>query len=118
MDVKIDVTEKSGLSIVNISGRIDSFSADDLKEAFNGIVKKKSRQILLLLTKLKYIDSSGIGSFMTFAKLIQANGGTVKLAEAPPQIQQVFELLSLDQVLDIYPTRQEALEDFNSEPSV
>lgn len=114
MAVRIDISEKKDIVILKITGKVDSFSVDDLKNGFSRIMKKGKTNILVNMKDLNYIDSRGIGSIVSFAKWVDTIGGEMKIAEMGSNIRQVFNLLSFDQLFSIYETETDALSSFQA----
>ncbi len=70
----------------------------------------KGRHIVLDLSSLTFIDSSGLGAFLFCIKRLQKNGGDLKLCGINKPVRILFEMVRLHQILDIYGTRDEALD--------
>lgn len=113
MALKYTLSLKKDILIVSIAGRVDSFGADDLREAFSQVLSKKKNKVLVQMGALDYIDSKGVGAIVTFVKLIRERGGTVKIAETRPNVRHIFNLLSLNRLLDFYTQTDEALAAFD-----
>ena len=115
MALQIDITEKGGVTILKIIGKVDSFTHTELNNSFDRVMKKRKKNILLIMKDMNYIDSVGIGSIIRFTKWVAKIGGALKIAEMQPNIRQVFRLLSYDQILLIYDSEAEAIRSFSEE---
>jgi stage II sporulation protein AA (anti-sigma F factor antagonist) len=112
MALKITISEERDIVILELEGRIDSFSIDDLNDGFDRAMKTGQENILLILRDLEYINSRGIGALMSFFKWVKKVGRMVKIAEVPLNIMQVLNLLGLDGLTLIYDSASDAIESF------
>ena len=112
MALEINIYEENGIVSMEISGKIDSITFTELKKGFDQTMKQGKKNILLNMRDLSYIDSTGIGAVLSFAKWIDRIGGKLKIAEMQPKIKEVFNLLSFDRILDIYDSASEAKKTF------
>ena len=110
MTLRITITEEKDTVIMAPAGRIDSFSIEELQEGFEQVKEMRKSNIILLLRDLEYINSRGIGAFLSFFKWIKDVGGVVRLAEVPPNIMELLNLLGLEGLAKVYPTLPRAVE--------
>ena len=110
MTLQITITEEKDMAIVELAGKVDGFSAAELQQGFKHVREMGKREIILLLKGLEYIDSRGIGAFLSFFKAIKDGGGRVRLAEAPPNILELFNVLGVEDLAEVYPSLEQALE--------
>jgi anti-sigma B factor antagonist len=113
MAIQTEIGHENGIVILAISGKIDSFSLDDLNAAFNTVMKKGGKKILLDMKGLRYINSKGIGSLISFLKWVEKIGGAVRLADVHSNIKETFQILGLERVLPLYDSLAEAMESFD-----
>jgi anti-sigma B factor antagonist len=71
-------------------------------------------ELVLDLSRLRFVDSSGLGAFISCLRKLNAKGGDVKLCGMSKQVRAVFELVRLHRVFDICGTREEAVRMFQS----
>ena len=69
-------------------------------------------KIILDLTRLHFIDSTGIGLIRFWHEELSSSGGQFKLCSLTKQVFSVFELIKLDRILNIFNTREEAFRSF------
>jgi anti-sigma B factor antagonist len=115
MTLRITITEEKDTVIMAPAGRIDSFAIDELQEGFEQVKETGKSNIILLLKDLEYINSRGIGAFLSFFKWIKQVGGMVRLAEVPPNIMELLNLLGLDGLAKVYPSLPRAVENSKRE---
>jgi anti-sigma B factor antagonist len=64
------------------------------------------------LSRLRFVDSSGLGAFISCLRKVNAKGGDVKLCGMSKQVRAVFELVRMHRIFDIYGTKEEAVRGF------
>jgi anti-sigma B factor antagonist len=87
-----------------LTGRLDAVSQLEVKTAFKERVQKGGVTLLVDLSAVTFIDSSGLAALVSGYKLAREGGGTLKLAGMTRQVQSVFALTRLDRVFEISPT--------------
>ncbi|MDF7823990.1 STAS domain-containing protein [Pontiellaceae bacterium B12227] len=65
---------------------------------------------VLDLGKLTFLDSSGLGTLLACMRRIRAAGNRLALCTLQPTVQSIVELVHLKRVIDIYETREQAVE--------
>jgi anti-sigma B factor antagonist len=64
------------------------------------------------LSRLRFVDSSGLGAFISCLRRLNATGGDVKLCGMSKQVRAVFELVRMHRIFDIHGTKEEAVRAF------
>ena len=101
--------EKVGdVQVVSLRGRLDLSATPKFQEFLLQLIAQGEHHILLDCKDLKYVSSSGLGTFVAVGKRC-GNDGKLVFASLSPNIRQVFELVHFDRFFDIYPDRNEAL---------
>jgi anti-sigma B factor antagonist len=109
-NVKVTVrTATDSISIVDIRGEVSAFAEDALMDAYTQATSAGARVIILNLSGLEYMNSSGIGLLVTL--LIRANRQKQRLLTygLSEHYQKIFELTRLNEAIGIYKTEAEAL---------
>ena len=104
-------TVKDGIHIVTVTApRIDSAIAIQFKEEMRLLTEHGPDRVVLDLSAVEFIDSSGLGAIVAAMK--QLDGGRrLDLAALTPVVQRVFSLTRMDTVFRIYPSTRAALSD-------
>lgn len=66
------------------------------------------------LSRLRFVDSSGLGAFISCLRKLNAKGGDVKLCGMSKQVRAVFELTRMHRIFDIFGSREEAVQAFQT----
>lgn len=91
---------------------LDAGNTAEFKRDVTPVVEASAR-IVFDLSKLRFIDSSGLGAFLSCLRKANARGGDVKLCCMSRQVRTVFELVRLHRILDIQETREAAVAAFS-----
>lgn len=87
--------------------RIDARSAPDLKETIGSFVHGGSEWIVLDLSEVEFIDSSGLGAVVSALKLLGRKGDLV-ISGAREPVLALFRITRMDKVFRLFPTTDEA----------
>lgn len=111
--MQIDTQKHDDILIVRLDGRlVAGTGAQQLEEAINRFVADDHEKILLDLSAVQRIDSSGIGELMQGRKLAQRFGCDLRLLNVEGQVHHVLEIGQLLPLFRVYSDETEALEDF------
>jgi anti-sigma B factor antagonist len=73
---------------------------------------ESTTKLVFDLSRLRFVDSSGLGAFISCLRALNAKGGDVKLCGMSKQVRAVFELVRMHRIFDIYSTKEEAVHAF------
>lgn len=93
---------------IALEGEIDLHESPQVKERLQPLIEAKLPRILVDLSGVSYIDSSGLALFIEAMQRIQAYGGQFLLCSLRPTVQTIFEIARLDQVFRIFPDKAAA----------
>ena len=96
-----DVTRTPTETKISIRGSLDINSAPALSEEIDKIVHAKTTKVLVDLSGLDLIDSSGVAALVKLYKGVRGTGGTVTIANARDQPLAIFKLLRMDKVFNL-----------------
>jgi len=88
-------------SIMKLHGEIDLYNVDELKNEFNSLMAKKIYNIGIDLSDVAYIDSSGLGAFLSVIKEIRNNDGKMLLFNLSESVRKILNLTRLTSFFDI-----------------
>jgi len=83
---------------------------------FNHCLQERRKNILLNLSGLAYLDSSGIGELARIYVAAVKNGGTMKVIGLTPKVEEVLKITHLSQVFQEFPDEQSPLRSFPGTP--
>jgi len=101
MNIIIDVKEQELNVEVKVCGEIDAYTAPKLRERIYGYSEKQNIQMVVDLSDVNYMDSTGLGVFVGVFKNIRANNGELKLTNLSNRLKRLFEITGLADIIDI-----------------
>lgn len=111
------ITEFAQCDLMEISGRVDSYTSPKIKEALGGLMADGRCKIVLDLKSVTYLSSSGMLTFINALKQCQqSEQGKIILANIPPQILTSLELAGFNRLFDIYDDSVSAVNGFEVTP--
>lgn len=113
MAVTFNVREVSGVTIIDVSGRITLGETNmALREHVNKAVDSGSKSILLNLAELNYMDSSGVGTLVGCYTSAQNREAKLKLLNLTKKMTELLAITKLLTVFDTFDDEQKAIASF------
>jgi anti-sigma B factor antagonist len=110
--LKVDFEVVKGVGIYKFSGTIDSSQESGMfLNIINKIIADKNR-MLIDMGGITYVDSLGVGVIIRLIKLMRDGKADVRFFGAGAALRKILELNSLDAVIRIHQTMEEALKDW------
>jgi anti-sigma B factor antagonist len=103
-----ELREEAGALVVAFSGDVDLEHSPRTREVLLGAVAR-GRRLLVDLSAVSYIDSSGVASLVEAFQLSRRQGQAFALVSVNAPALRVLELARLDRVFTIYATLAEGL---------
>jgi len=109
-DLAITTRREGNALVVALDGEVTVFSSPMLRERLRELVDTGPKQLILNLLDVKYVDSSGVATFVEALRLARERQGNMVLAHVNPRVRGVLEIARLDTLFTIVDTVEEALE--------
>ncbi len=109
MDLSINRVDRGGRTIMTLGGEIDVYTAPFVRERLDEAVREGRTNLVVDLTGVRFLDSTGLGVLVGRLKLTRSLGGSLRLVGTDARVLKVFAITGLDKVFEIYPTLAEAL---------
>jgi anti-anti-sigma factor len=90
--------------------KLESLIAPDLKSELVYVNAAGYRNIILDLSDVKYVDSSGLSAVLTANRLCKAANGTFVMTNVQPTVKKLIEISQLDTILTILQNVEEAVD--------
>lgn len=107
-DLEINVSARGKARVVALRGEVDLRSSPELRQALLELLEQRVAHIVVDLTGVGYMDSSGVGTLVELKRKSERMRGKVTLVGPQPRVQSVFEITQLDKFFHIVPTLAEA----------
>ena len=115
MSMKFKSRQVDGVTILDLSGRITLGEGSVvLRDAVQDALSKGSKQILLNLGNVDYIDSSGIGELVSAFTSVKNSGGALKLLNLTKKVHDLLQITKLYTVFDVYDDEASAISSFKA----
>ena len=112
--MKFVISELKNCDLVEISGRVDSYTSPKIKDALNDLLAEGRSCVVLDLKDVTYLSSSGMLTLINTLKQCQeTERGKLLLASVPPQILNSLELAGFNQLFEIFEDADEAVKRFS-----
>lgn len=102
LELKLNTTGK--IKTIEIAGKFDIESTEEFESIFNKLIESSPSLVSIEMSRLDYIDSSGIGSLIKSLNSLKNKKGKLLLVGMKPMIQNVFKLAKLDMFFEILST--------------
>ncbi|EGL35367.1 STAS domain-containing protein [Parvimonas micra] len=99
MELKVDLRQDGEKLFVDLQGDLDINSNKEFKEKVNSVQGVK--KITVNCENLSYIDSTGLGAFISIYKHIKEKGEKLVITGLKPHIKKIFLITDLDKVFEI-----------------
>jgi anti-sigma B factor antagonist len=96
-----DVQRNNTATTLTVRGSLDINTAAQLGEEIDKIVSGKPSSVLVDLSALDLIDSSGVAALVKLYKGIRSTGGAITISGARDQPLAIFKLLRMDKVFNL-----------------
>ena len=102
-------TERGGARIITVKAdRIDAAVAIQFKENMRTETEGGPERVILNLSEVSFIDSSGLGAIVAAMKQLGAER-RLDLAGLTPMVEKVFRLTRMDTVFTLFPSLEDAM---------
>ena len=95
--------------VLPLEGEIDLHVSPHISASLGAMIDEKPKQIVVDLSKVSYIDSSGLAVLIEGMQNVEAYGGKFALVGLQENVRPIFEIARLDQVYRIFPDANAAL---------
>lgn len=92
--------------------RFNALIAEPVKEQLKGYFNKPNTKLVLNLEGINFIDSTGFGVFLSIMKTANNNYGYFKICNIYPEVMELFKLLQLHNVFEIYNTLEDCIKSY------
>jgi len=107
--VIINIREFRRVALVAVEGRIDSASAVEFEASIENVFKNVGKNIILDLSNVDFLSSSGLRVLVTARKSAEARGGELSLCNPSKHSADSLKISGLDILFKVYPDRELAI---------
>jgi anti-sigma B factor antagonist len=105
----------NGIIVVSFDNvnRFNALIAEPVKEQMKSYFVKPNTKLVLNMEGIEFVDSTGFGVFLSIMKTANNNYGFFKICNITPGVMELFKLLQLHNVFEIYNTKEDCLKSFH-----
>lgn len=115
-EVPMDISHHTQDGVLVVTLEADHLDAKDSptfkQKILDLLATEDVDRVVFDLHRLKFIDSSGLGSFLAILKALHSKGGELKLSGMTKTVRTVFELVCMHKIFEIFNSSEEALRSF------
>ena len=101
MNLEIDINTQESAAVVILKGEIDAYTAPKLKETLLPLTKQEGHIVEVDLEQVSYMDSTGLGVFVSALKSTKENNSSLKLIHLQNRVLRLFEITGLTEIINI-----------------
>ena len=113
MALKMTDRVVDGVDVVAMEGRIVlGEESTALREKVKSLLAVGKKKIVLNMSNVTYIDSSGLGALVASHTSAKSQGASLKLSHLGQKFQEILQVTKLVTVFDVFPTEAAAIASF------
>lgn len=99
--------------IFRLTGLLDAFSEPTFRKVLGTCIDEGPKHVILVLSQIDFIDSSGLGALVQLVKQAKTAGGSLQIV-TNPRVTQTVKLVRLESFLSLQPSVDVALDNIKS----
>ena len=113
MSVKLTTRQVGDVTVIDAAGRITlGEGASSFRDTVRELSSKGDKKILLNLSEVSYIDSSGIGEMVSGFTTVTNHGGQLKLLGLSKRVKDLLQITKLYTVFEVFDDEAAAVRSF------
>jgi anti-sigma B factor antagonist len=108
-DLRVDTRDERGCAVVAVAGELDVSSVPRLLRELKQVMGTGRFTVVVDLTDVPYMDSSGLSVLVHAHKRMLAVRGTLRVVTSQRLVLKLLRITGLANVLAVYPTLEDAL---------
>jgi len=110
MNLKVDTRHpREGVAVIGLAGEVDVYTSPRLKQEVVDLLNAGTHKLVVDLTGVEYLDSTGLGVLIGGLKRARERDGDLKLICDNLRILRIFEITGLTKIFDIHRSEADAL---------
>ena len=112
MNFSAKIRQVGEISVVEVTGKLTSFESGAPRSSITQLLEEGRKLILLNLSGLVYLDSSGIGDLVHAYMSVIKRGGEMKVVGLTDKVEEILKITQLYQVFQEFQDERSALQSF------
>ncbi len=111
--MKIKRHEVDGITVFDVTGEMYGGAENmELVNMVTELAKEKKLDLLVNLSKVKWISSTGLGILVSARSRYSKEGGMIKLCQPNDRVLGILQVTRLNMIFDVYQNEEEAIASF------
>jgi len=111
--MELQTHEDGSVTVLTVTGDLVIGDAEStFKKTVTRLLEEGHTRLLVDLSGVGFLDSSGLGALVRALTQSQKEGGQTKLLHAGPQIRKLLQMTKLDSVFEIHEDMEAAVSSF------
>lgn len=100
--MNIEIEQADRVTVVRISGKVDSLTSDALLQALSGEIGACRTRLVADFSEVEYTSSAGLRALLVTLRETRGQGGDLRLAAVQPPVQRVLDLSGFTSILKVF----------------
>lgn len=109
MELSLATREMAGHTVVQVRGEVDIYTSSLLRERLVELAEAGARQVVVDLSGVDFLDSSGLGVLVGALKRLRTADGDLSLVCTSEKLLKIFRITALDRVFALHDTVEAAI---------
>ncbi len=106
-DEKVRYEVQGDTTVVRVSGEIDHHSAVSVRAGIDRyLMEERPKKVLLELSGVDFMDSSGLGLMMGRLALVKQYGGSLSVLDPSPAVLKIMKLAGMERMVTVFRTKK------------
>ena len=106
-----DVRKVQQAWVVELAGEVDLHRSVEVRAALLEVMNKRPVAVVINLTEVSFMDSSGLATLVEALQLARRQGGQLKLVGATRRVKSILEISRLESLFEMHASEEEALQE-------
>jgi len=108
MELSLSTRSLADHTVLEVGGEVDVYTAPRLRERLVELVEGGARSVIIDLSRVEFLDSTGLGVLVGALKRLRAAGGSLGLVCGQERLLKIFRITALDRVFSLFDTVEAA----------
>ena len=108
MDLDVETSNRDGADVVTLRGEIDVYTAPRLRQALVDLIDAGSRNVVIDMERVDFLDSTGLGVLVEALKRAKGNDAELSIVATQDKILKIFDITGLNKAFTIHQSLDEA----------
>lgn len=101
MNLKVKKVSEGTKHYLEVAGELDAYTAPELRQKLIPLVEQKGHTLIVDLSDVTYMDSTGLGVFVGAIKAEKRHQSEVILKNMTERVRRLFDITGLDEIMTI-----------------